>query len=319
VARLGKTASARSRCLPFLRAALAAAALCIAPLAGAQAGFAFAAFGDTPYTREEEERFPDFIASLNREPLAFVVHVGDFKSAWSECSDEVFLERRQWFDLSHHPFIYVPGDNEWTDCTRALAAARDPLERLQKLREVFFTGAASLGQRQMRLVRQSDAGDPRRHYPEHLRWEHEGVLFVTLNAPGPNNNVRMPEEHARRAAAIRDWLEQGFRLARARALRAVVVLTQADPWGASGRPRRGFAALVQTLAAQARKFPGEVLLVHGDSHRYRVDRPPRDPESGAALANFTRVGVFGSPEMNWVRVRVSEEAGRVRFEVTPGN
>lgn len=62
-----------------------------------------------------------------------------------------------------------------------------------------------------------------------------------------------------------------------------------------------------------------MLLVHGDTHRYRVDRPLRDPSNGAPLATFTRVGVFGSPEMNWVRVRVSEEAGRIRFVVTPGS
>jgi hypothetical protein len=29
--------------------------------------------------------------------------------------------------------------------------------------------------------------------------------------------------------------------------------------------------------------------------------------------------VFGSPGMNWVRIRVAEDAGRVGFEVTPGN
>ena len=62
-----------------------------------------------------------------------------------------------------------------------------------------------------------------------------------------------------------------------------------------------------------------MLLVHGDTHRHRVDRPLRDPESGATLANFTRVEVFGYPTMNWVRIRVSEQAGRVRFEVTPGS
>ena len=304
----------------FCYAVLVAGALLACPAAAQnRVLFTFAAFGDTPYTRDEEERFPDLIAGMNREALAFVVHVGDFKSAWSECSDEVFLEPRQWFELSRHPFVYVPGDNEWTDCTRALAAARDPLERLQKLREIFFAGATSLGQQRMSLVRQSDVTQRRRDYPEHLRWEHGGVLFVTLNAPGPNNNVRMPEEHAQRAAAIREWLQRAFQLARTRTLRAVVVLMQANPWGASGEPRRGFAGLVETLAVQARKFPGEVLLVHGDSHRYRVDRPLREPESGVALANFTRVGVFGSPEMNWVRIRVLEEAGRVRFDVTPGN
>lgn len=276
-------------------------------------------FGDTPYTQDEEARFPDLVAEMNREELSFVVHVGDFKSAYSACTDELYFERRQWFELSRHPFVFVPGDNEWTDCARPFAGGRDPLERLQKLREMFVAGAASLGQRRIRLARQSDL-TPRAHdYPEHSRWEHRGVLFVTLNAPGPSNNVRMPEEHSRRSAAIREWLQGSFQHARTKSLSAVVVLMQANPWGFSGHPRRGFAELVGTLSAQARNFPGEVLLVHGDTHRYRVDRPLSDPASGAPLANFTRVEVFGSPEMNWVRVKVLGDAGRIRWEVTPGS
>jgi hypothetical protein len=62
-----------------------------------------------------------------------------------------------------------------------------------------------------------------------------------------------------------------------------------------------------------------VLLVHGDTHRFRVDSPLRDPASGAPVANFTRMEVFGSPGMNWVRIRVIEDAERIGFEVTPGN
>jgi len=31
------------------------------------------------------------------------------------------------------------------------------------------------------------------------------------------------------------------------------------------------------------------------------------------------VEVFGYPTMNWVRIRVGDEGGRVRFEVTPGS
>ena len=304
----------------IFRRAIACLALWIALSGGAAAAeFTFAAFGDTPYTRDEEASFPDFIAGMNREDLAFVVHVGDFKSALADCSDELFLERRQWFELSRHPFVFVPGDNEWTDCSRVFAGGRDPLERLRKLRELFFTGDTSLGQRRMTLTRQSGLSQRRHDYPEHARWEHGGVLFVTLNAPGPDNNARVPEEYSRRSAAIREWLTQSFALTRDRGLRAVVVFMQGNPWNALGRPRRGFSGLLDTLAAETRNFGGEVLLVHGDTHRYRVGRPLNDPASGAPLANFMRVEVFGSPSMNWVRIRVMEEAGRVRFEATPGS
>ena len=80
--------------------------------------FAFAALGDTPYNTDEEEQFIAMLAELNRSDLAFVVHIGDFKSSTTICSDELYLQRRDWFRLSHHPLVYVPGDNEWTDCWR---------------------------------------------------------------------------------------------------------------------------------------------------------------------------------------------------------
>jgi len=298
--------------------ALAVALICLAQsLAAAQNAFApftFAALGDTPYTRDEEARFPDFIAEMNREDLAFVVHVGDFKSANARCTDELFLQRREWFEYSHHPFVFVPGDNEWTDCRRFSAGRYEPLERLRKLRELFFRGEESLGRRRMKLTRQSP------DYPEYARWRHGEVLFVTLNVPGGANNARhMPEEFRSRSAAVEQWLERSFRLARADGLRAVVVLMQANPWASPTGHYFGYRELLAALARETREFRGEVLLVHGDTHRHRVDRPLRDSAHGAPLANFTRVEVFGSPSMNWVRVRVIEENGRVRFEATPGS
>ncbi|MBI1964902.1 MAG: hypothetical protein HYV99_09270 [Betaproteobacteria bacterium] len=298
--------------------ALTAALICLAqsPAAAqnASAPFTFAALGDTPYTRDEEERFPDLIAEMNREDLAFVVHVGDFKAANARCDDGLFLQRREWFEYSRHPFVFVPGDNEWTDCRRFAAGRYEPLERLRKLRELFFRSEESLGQRRMKLARQSP------DYPEHARWRHGEVLFVTLNVPGGANNARhMPEEFRSRNAAVEQWLERSFRLAREDGLRAVVVLMQANPWASPTGHYFGYRELLAALARETREFRGEVLLVHGDTHRHRVDRPLRRAPGDAPLANFTRVEVFGSPSMNWVRIRVSEEAGRVRFVVTPGS
>jgi hypothetical protein len=284
----------------------------------AAAEFTFAVFGDTPYTADEEAHFPGLIAEMNRENLAFVIHLGDFKSAYSACTDDIYRERRGWFGLSHHPFAFLPGDNDWLDCTRALGDPRNPRERLQKLRALFFGTNVVLGQRPLEAARQSDRSG-QHDYPEHLRWSYRGLLFVTLNVPGPINNSRDLEEHAQRSAAIADWLAESFRRARDRRWRAVVVVIHASPWTASGRPRRGFERLVGQLARETRRFSRPVLLVHGDEHHYRVDQPLRDPEGGVLLDNFTRVEVFGSPEMNWVRVRVSEEAGRVRWEITPGS
>ncbi|HEY7655302.1 MAG TPA: metallophosphoesterase [Burkholderiales bacterium] len=297
------------------RGAVAGLALGIA-LAGdlPAAEFTFGALGDTPYTWLEERGFPALLGDIGREDLAFVVHVGDFKSARAACSDELFQGRRQWFDAVRHPFIFVPGDNDWTDCRGFQAGGYDPLERLAKLRELFFFGEESLGQRRIRLARQLP------DYPEHARWRHGNALFVTLNVPGDANNARhMPEEFRARSAAVARWLAQSFDLARRERLPAIVLFMQANPWASPSSRYFGYRGLLAALAKESLDFNGEVLLVHGDTHRYRVDAPLLDPATGAAVLNFTRVEVFGSPGMNWVRIRVTDDGGKIGFEVTPGN
>ncbi len=277
---------------------------------GAGADFTFAAFGDTPYTEDEEPRFVSMIAEINRAPLAFSIHVGDFKSGWSPCTDALFLQRREWFALFHQPLIYTPGDNEWADCHRAFGAATDPLERLQKLRELFFADHQSLGQNKIPLARQRAA------FPENARWEHEGITFVTVNVPG-GNNQRMPAEMAARDQANIAWIISAFAEARARSHRAVVIATQAN--SISGDSGRGvYAGLMRTIRRETAHFNGEVLFIHGDTHRYRVDQPLSDPNARGALRNFTRLEVFGYPFINWVRVRVIQRDGKVTFVPSPG-
>jgi hypothetical protein len=302
-----------------LHRAIACLALWLALAGTAAAEFTFAALGDTPYTPVEEIRFVEMIGEINREELAFAVHVGDFKHGRSACSDEMFLQRREWFELFRHPFIFVPGDNEWTDCRRRQAGGYRPLERLEKLRELFFSGPWSLGQRRIALERQALV-EPAHRYPEHARWIHGEIVFATLNVPGPDNNFQHDREEFRvRDAAVRDWIGAAFRLARERKLRGVVLMMQANPWAAAGARRHGFVPLLKTLTAETLNFPGKVVLIHGDTHRYRADRPLLHPDTRRPLANFLRIEVFGSPTVNWVRVRVTEQDGRVEFEATPGS
>src|SRR4028118_2004887 len=68
----------------------------------------------------------------------------DIKSGNSPCTDELFLREKERFEDSASPLVYVPGDNEWTDCERT---GYDPIERLERLREIFFEGEESLGER----------------------------------------------------------------------------------------------------------------------------------------------------------------------------
>jgi hypothetical protein len=284
----------------------------------------FGVFGDTPYFAFEEAVFPDLIASMSAEPLAFVVHIGDFKSGSSPCTDEIFQLRYEQFQRSRHPLVFLPADNEWTDCHRALSGRMDPIERLTKLRTMFHSGDASLGQRTMALRRQS--ADPRfAAYRENVRWAIDDVHFVALNVPGSNNNYdrteTMDEEHAARMAANGAWLAESVRIAVADRARAMVVFFHANPaFQRDQRPRSrrdGYITWRAMLADAATRFDKPILLIHGDTHTYRIDQPLRIQESDTTFPHVTRLEVHGSPSTNWSRVTITD-SGPTRFRIEPG-
>jgi hypothetical protein len=274
------------------------------------ASFVFAAVGDTPYTPEEEPQFVSMIAEINRAQPAFTIHVGDFKSGWAPCTDALYQQRAEWFAQFFAPLVYTPGDNDWTDCKRAWGAAFNPIERIQKVRSVFFPDTYALGQQKLPLLRQSNA------YPEHARWVHENIVFATLNVPGSRNNSGDAKENAARHAAVQTWITATFDQARRESREAVVMAFQANPLGS--KPGKYYEALMRTLITQTLRFPGEVLLIHGDTHQFRIDKPLTDLRTNRPIRNFTRVEVFGYPFMNWVRVGVTRRNGRVAFDATPG-
>lgn len=287
--------------------------------ANAQARFAFGVFGDTPYLPGEELVVATMIDQMNDAGLAFVVHVGDLKASWTPCTDALMEERLALLQRLRVPLVVLPGDNDWVDCGRESAGRYDPLERLEKFRAVFHSGDASLGAPPMSLERQS--ADPRfSDYREHVRWEAGRVLFVGLNVTGTNNNRRpsMEAEYRQRSDAVNAWLAESFAIAKKQRLRGVVVLFQGNP-GLDGKrlPRGwkdGYAEFRAELASRATAFGGPVLLVHGDTHRFRVDRPLVDPRSGQRVDNVTRLEVFGAPWNGWVRVGVDGSAPQV-FEI----
>ena len=300
--------------LTRLCTALALALLALPAGATQAQRFSFAIVGDAPYNRLEEIEFAGMLEEINRADVAFVVHVGDIKSGSGPCSDALYLQRKRLFSASRHPFILVPGDNEWTDCHRKAAGGYDPLERLARLREIFFAGSESLGQDKLKLERQSDdPANPYREYRENVRWAFGGVLFIGLNVPGSNDNFgrtpRMDAEHERRGRADAAWLAQGFELARKRGYAAVFICIQADPLFDLSYLRRsnrvdGYAAFKQELLAQTLAFGKPVVLVHGDTHRFRVDQPLVDPATLKRVRRFTRIESFGSPMVDWIRVNL---------------
>jgi hypothetical protein len=294
-----------------LRAFVVNSLLCCAAGAHAQAWFQFAVIGDAPYFAFEEAQVAATLEALGRERVAFVIHVGDIKGGGTPCSDETFAARLALLDGSPVPLVLVPGDNEWTDCHRTAAGAYDPLERLSRLREVFFAGEESLGRRRIPLERQ-----PGR--PENARWRHEGVLFVTFNVPGSENNARMPDERDARMADNFRWLDAAAGQAGRPDVRALVVVAHAEPALHRGPGARDpYASFRTALARHAGRLAKPVLLVHGDDHRYAFDRPLRDPRTGQRVDSVQRVSPYGSPSMAPAIVNVTA-AARPAFEARSG-
>lgn len=284
----------------------------------------FGLLGDTPYSAWERAQLPDMLAAMGREGLAFAVHAGDIKGGGGVCSDAVFLDVLGVFQAAPLPLVYVPGDNDWTDCHRRSNGGYDPLERLARLREWFFAGEQTLGARPFRLERQS--GDPAyTAYRENVRWEMGGALFVGLNLPGSNNNYHGTRrsgapvaEYLARSAANRAWLAQSFALARQRRLAGLLIVVQGNPAfeaASAGQPKLGYRDFIEQLRQETQAYAGQVVLVHGDTHSYQLNQPLLDAAGQRVLDNFTRVETYGYPFMGWVKGTLDPADPRVfRFE-----
>jgi hypothetical protein len=304
-------------------ATVLALSVCFAPnLAQAQA-FHFVALGDLPYGSASQAPYRALIERINQLSPAFSIHVGDFKSGSTACSDEEFSRQLAHFQRFSGALVYTPGDNEWTDCHRANNGAHDPLERLAALRQRFFTEGRSLGLRPVAVENQSRQQPLHARYVENQRWHHQGVMFATLHVTGSNNNfeVRDPaavREFFERDAANVAWLESTFEQARRTNAEALVLAFQADVFETRNAWEdypawSGFRRVIgESLLPLASQWAKPVLVVHGDSHRFRVDQPftlDKKP-----LAHITRLIVPGERDIRAVRVTV-QPGGRFAFEL----
>ena len=268
--------------------------------------FQFALIGDQQYTPVQEKLFENTIDAMNGEKLQFIVHDGDIKNGQAACDDATFARRLQTFNRSVNPFILTPGDNDWTDCERPRAGGMDQLERLAKVRALFFPAPGrTLGKRQLPVLSQSQTPgfEP---FVENLMWSNGQVLFATLHVVGTNNNAAHPAEFGPRNKANLFWLRAAFAVAKQQKFRAVMLIMQANPRfdDKKRKPDDGFTDTLAALERETIPFPGQVVLVHGDSHYFRIDKPlvraQNNPE-GARVENFTRVETFGPPDVHWIR------------------
>lgn len=267
----------------------------------------FFAVGDLPYHRAEEAPLHALLAGAASERPPFIVHVGDIKSGGSPCTDQQLRRIAAIFESLPVPVAYTPGDNEWTDCHRPGAGGLDPRDRLARLRAIFYADPAVLKLAALGAIQ----ADPR--YPEIYGFVASEVLFVALHIVGSENGLDAPYAGARAEFEDRDAINQAF-LNRmldspaGRNARALVVLSQANPLFESGQGPEGFQGFKQQLVATMSRFPGPVLLIHGDTHRFQHNHPLLDPARGIPFERFTRVEVPASPLVGGVWIRVDPQA-----------
>lgn len=324
----------------FKRSISALALIVMANAVQAQA-FSFGLWGDMPYAKAgDDAKMPAVLNSINKASLDFSIFVGDIKDGSSRCTDDVYTTAQAMFNSMAKPVVYIPGDNEWTDCHRLNNGGYDGLERLAHLRQVMFANKFSYGQQKISL---EDQGDATGQYKENKRFIRKGITFVTFNIPGSNNNKVLDDkdctqksarslaqceqsnaEYLARDAANSQWLSASFEAAKATKSRGIVLAFQGDPGfdlpetedkNESKAPSvSGYQAFMQQVVQETEQFDGQVLLVHGDTHFFKVDKPLYGPTR--ILPNLTRLQTFGSPNMHWVKVNVNPKRPGL-FDVEP--
>jgi len=276
--------------------------------------FSFAVLGDAPYFEWEDIQFPLVLKALDQNDLSFIIDVGDI--FWEPCSDAMYQKTFNRLSNLRHPVIYTPGDNEWTDCWQPGAGEYAPLERLAKIREIFFSNPTrSLGQNPLSLETQS-TNEPFHEYVENARWVYEGIVFATVDIVGSKNanekfdkRTEADNEASRlRTEAAAAWVRETFAKAKALNANAVVLSfhANADIEKPDSDYHHWFEPFLTAVEEETEKFPKPVLLAHGDGHIYTVDQPMVRRTTGQLLENLTRLQVPGSPRVGWVRVFVTQ-------------
>lgn len=300
--------------LPLSRAAVLLAALALhgALLAAPKKDperHQFGVIGHSFHNGGGEARLKQAIADESEPALAFVVATG-IKGADEPCSDKLYARRRELFDDAPRPMIVLPSASDWSECKNS-AGRPVAIERLNRLRELFYGEPFSLGTHKLPLTRLS-ASAKFRSYAENAHWQIGDVLYATVNLPANNNHYR-PEagrnsEFEDRLVANRFWLNRLFAMARREKLDALVLFSEADvkaltqPTGlrallTPSNRLDGFDEPRRQIATLAAKFHGKVLLVDTDATR--------------------KVGV---PAIEWRGNlgHLSLGSGAVEVKVTPG-
>ena len=277
-----------------------------AQVAAQPAELSFGVIGHTFRTAADETPLRRAIAETDADNLGFVV-VNGIKSASEPCSDTLYEQRLSLLSRAKNGVVLSLAGSDWSDCKRENGRSA-AMERLTRMRDVYFQDEMSFGGTRLPLIRQSTS-TKFRSYAENARWDMGNVVFATINLPAPNNHYLTDAgrngEFEDRLIANRYWLERTFTFAAREKRSGVVLFCDGNPELLSGRTsargpdgrRDGFVEMRRQIAALAATFPGKVLLVHGGA-------AARD----AAAPAIVWRGNLGDLEVanTWIKLNVSQ-------------
>lgn len=225
-------------------------------------------FGVISYPQQnsaDESTLHDVIDETDAENLAFVV-ANSIKAASEPCTDQIYNQRKALLQTAKNGVIVSLAAADWAEC-KSNNGKPSAVGKLNRLRELFFADEFSFGAARIPLVRQS-ANAKFRSYAENARWEIGNTMFATINLPADNNHyvsdAGRNSEFEDRLVANRDWLRRIFTYATRKKLAGIVLFCDGNPLLATTDGKRdGFAEMRRHIIGLVVKFPGKVLLVHG--------------------------------------------------------
>jgi hypothetical protein len=272
--------------------------------------FSVIAMGDMPYVLPADFiRFENLIRAVNSDKPAFSVHVGDIKSSNTPCTEAYYEKIIGYLGEFESPLIYTPGDNEWTDCNKVAAGSYDPEERLEVVRKLFFKDNTSFGKTKITTLPQSESAGFSK-FVENRTWDFNGIVFGTVHLVGTNNfflptSKNHNSEFFERDKANVAWLAEIFNHAKKVNSAGIFIFTQADMFSEDKAASGCFNRFLRELKILTTDFKEPVVLVHGDSHKFIVDKPFLQEDSKRVLENFTRIQVFGEQDIQAVKIIIN--------------
>ncbi|MFS0753346.1 hypothetical protein ABC383_01425 [Noviherbaspirillum sp. 1P10PC] len=259
-----------ARCLGLMLAL----ALPASPASAQPMPFSFGAIGHVFRGAADDGVMRKAIIESDADNLAFVV-VNGVKAVDEPCSDALYDQRLALLSQAKNGVVLSLAGSDWADCKRSNGRPA-AMERLTRVRDVYFQDEMSFGATRLPLSRQSTSSKFR-SYAENARWEVGNIVFATVNLPAPNNHYLTDAgrngEFEDRLIANRYWLQRTFTFAQREKRDGIVLFCDGNPALLSGRTgvrspdgaRDGFAEVRRQILALAGSYGGKVLVVHGSA------------------------------------------------------